>query len=248
MGKGKGYRLEKGFLLDYGWVPSLKRLSGEQFKALVLALLSYQQSEGRETLPDWGEDVMMSCIAEMILPQLRNRLLGAVRQAAGKEENKETAEVKREATPLAAEPEKGTARTAAATVAGKRAETRSCPPPPTAQSAEAASSPAAAKGVEGHLAEAVTPVEEASVMEAVSVTPTVAAQLAPLEAPPSLPEAPSLSEAPPLSEEPAEPEDAHAYDTLAAWGLLREEGDDFWAQAKPRGRHDTASRAGSGRR
>ena len=104
MGKGKGYRLEKGFLLDYGWVPSLKRLSGEQFKALVLALLSYQQSEGRETLPDWGEDVMMSCIAEMILPQLRNRLLGAVRQAAGKEENKETAEVKREATPLAAEP------------------------------------------------------------------------------------------------------------------------------------------------
>lgn len=243
MGKGKGYRLEKGFLLDYGWVPSLKRLSGEQFKALVLALLSYQQSEGRETLPDWGEDVMMSCIAEMILPQLRNRLLGAVRQAAGKEENKETAEVKREATPLAAEPEKGTARTAAATVAGKRAETRSCPPPPpAAESAEAASSPAAAKGVEGHHAEEISSVEAAGPIEAVSVTPTVAAQPAPLEAPPSLPEAP------PLSEEPAEPEDAHAYDTLAAWGLLREEGDDFWAQAKPRGRHDTASRAGSGRR
>lgn len=221
MGKGKGYRLEKGFLVDYGWVPSLKRLPGEEFKALMLALLSYQQSGGKEALPDWGENAVMSCIAEMILPQLRNRLLGAVRQASGKEKE-QTAAVKGA--------EEGAVKAAAAKVAPRATEVRVCAAPREevplpAAPAEVANAPVAfVAEAEESLADNV-PLAFADVP---TVTPPVAS--------------PALPEPPPESEPP------HAYDTLAAWGLLKEEGDDFWAEVKPRGQYDAARRTGFRRR
>lgn len=225
MGKGKGYRLEKGFLVDYGWVPSLKRLPGEEFKALVLALLSYQQSGGKEALPDWGENAVMSCIAEMILPQLRNRLLGAVHQAAGKE--KEQAAAVKGA-------EEGAAKAAAAKVAPRAAEVRVCAAPREeapllAAPVEVANAPVAFVAEAGE-----SPADKAPLAfaDASTVTPPVTSTV--------------TSSA--LPEPEPEPEPSHAYDTLAAWGLLKEEGDDFWAEVKPRGQYDAARRTGFRRR
>ena len=93
--KRKGYRLEKGFLLDYGWLSAMEHLTAEQFRTLMVSLVAYQRSNGRVPLPDFTQEPLMHCIAELILPQLNNRLRGALRQ-----EEAEKADVRADSAPV----------------------------------------------------------------------------------------------------------------------------------------------------
>ena len=77
MANKRGYRLDKGFLMDYNWSPALERLTDRQFRRLVCALQEHQRSGGCVPLPDFSDDPILETIAQLILPQIQNRLRGA---------------------------------------------------------------------------------------------------------------------------------------------------------------------------
>ena len=65
------YKLDGGFLISYDWLPALESLSGEDYKALLTALIHLQ--EDGEALPQF-ENPMLNIFAAMIAPNIKRRL------------------------------------------------------------------------------------------------------------------------------------------------------------------------------
>ena len=65
--------LESGFLILYDWMAALETLSGEDFKALVMALIARQRSG--IALPSF-ENPIVRIYASMIEPTIERRLKG----------------------------------------------------------------------------------------------------------------------------------------------------------------------------
>ena len=66
--------LESGFLILYDWLPALQTLSGEDYKALVEALIARQRSG--KALPSFANP-MVQVFADMMEPTIVRRLKGS---------------------------------------------------------------------------------------------------------------------------------------------------------------------------
>ncbi len=77
-------KLNNGFLISYDWLPALESLSGEDYKALLSALIK-RQKDG-VPLPKFDNE-LVNIFAQMIEPQIKRRLCG---QTGGNKAKKDT--------------------------------------------------------------------------------------------------------------------------------------------------------------
>ena len=70
--------IQKGFLFDYKWIPALRDLDPQDFHIIFWQLLEFQQSNGSKKIPRHRGRRDLDHIANLIVPQIENRLNGAV--------------------------------------------------------------------------------------------------------------------------------------------------------------------------
>ena len=71
-------KIQKGFLFDYKWIPTLRDLNPEDFHVIFWQLLDFQQSGGSKKIPRHRGRRDLDHIANLIVPQIENRLNGAL--------------------------------------------------------------------------------------------------------------------------------------------------------------------------
>ena len=70
--------IQRGFLFDYKWIPALRDLDPQDFHIIFWQLLEFQQSDGRKKIPRHRGRRDLDHIANLIIPQIENRLNGSV--------------------------------------------------------------------------------------------------------------------------------------------------------------------------
>ena len=70
--------IQKGFLFDYKWIPALRDLDPQDFHTIFWQLLDFQQSNGSKKVPRHRGRRDLDHIANLIVPQIENRLNGAL--------------------------------------------------------------------------------------------------------------------------------------------------------------------------
>ena len=70
--------IQKGFLFDYKWIPTLRDLEPRDFYILFWQLLDFQQSNGSKKVPRHRGRKDLDHIVNLIVPQIENRLNGAL--------------------------------------------------------------------------------------------------------------------------------------------------------------------------
>ena len=70
--------MQKGFLFDYKWIPTLRDLEPKDFHIIFWQLLDFQQSNGSKIIPRHRGRRDLDYIVNLIVPQLENRLNGSV--------------------------------------------------------------------------------------------------------------------------------------------------------------------------
>ena len=70
--------IQKGFLFDYKWIPALRDLDPVDFYIIFWQLLDFQQSGGSKKIPRHRGRRDLDHIANLIVPQLENRLNGSL--------------------------------------------------------------------------------------------------------------------------------------------------------------------------
>ena len=71
------YKLDKGFLFDYGWEGAMRLLTPKQFHEVFWALYDYQKSEGKEPIPTGKFDPKSDIIITFVKLQIDNRIEGS---------------------------------------------------------------------------------------------------------------------------------------------------------------------------
>ena len=70
--------IQKGFLFDYKWIPALRDLDPVDFYIVFWQLLDFQQSNGSKKIPRHRGRRDLDHIANLIVPQIENRLNGSL--------------------------------------------------------------------------------------------------------------------------------------------------------------------------
>ena len=70
--------IQRGFLFDYKWIPVLRDLDSKDFHIIFWQLLDFQQSNGSKKIPRHRGRRDLDHIANLIVPQIENRLNGAL--------------------------------------------------------------------------------------------------------------------------------------------------------------------------
>ena len=70
--------IQKGFLFDYKWIPALRDLNPQDFHIIFWQLLDFQQSNGSKKIPRHRGRKDLDHIANLIVPQIENRLSGSL--------------------------------------------------------------------------------------------------------------------------------------------------------------------------
>ena len=70
--------IQRGFLFDYKWIPVLRDLDSKDFHTIFWQLLDFQQSNGTKKVPRHRGRRDLDHIANLIVPQIENRLNGAL--------------------------------------------------------------------------------------------------------------------------------------------------------------------------
>ena len=70
--------IQRGFLFDYKWIPALRDLDPQDFHIIFWQLLEFQQSNGSKKIPRHRGRRDLDHIANLIIPQIENRLNGSV--------------------------------------------------------------------------------------------------------------------------------------------------------------------------
>lgn len=70
--------IQRGFLFDYKWIPTLRDLNPQDFHIIFWQLLDFQQSGGCKKIPRHRGRRDLDHIANLIVPQIENRLNGAM--------------------------------------------------------------------------------------------------------------------------------------------------------------------------
>ena len=69
--------IQRGFLFDYKWIPVLRDLDSKDFHIIFWQLLDFQQSNGSKKIPRHRGRRDLDHIANLIVPQIENRLNGS---------------------------------------------------------------------------------------------------------------------------------------------------------------------------
>ena len=70
--------IQRGFLFDYKWIPALRDLDPQDFHIIFWQLLEFQQSNGSKKIPRHRGRRDLDHIANLIIPQIENRINGSV--------------------------------------------------------------------------------------------------------------------------------------------------------------------------
>ena len=70
--------IQRGFLFDYKWIPTLRDLNPQDFHIIFWQLLDFQQSGGSKKIPRHRGRRDLDHIANLLVPQIENRLNGAL--------------------------------------------------------------------------------------------------------------------------------------------------------------------------
>ena len=70
--------IQRGFLFDYKWIPALRDLDPVDFHIIFWQLLEFQQSNGSKKIPRHRGRRDLDHIVNLIVPQIENRLNGAL--------------------------------------------------------------------------------------------------------------------------------------------------------------------------